>query len=197
MGPTGIVFFDSPQLGAEHQNNVFVGHINIGIFCRFVSNAARDGFDFVNPGLAGLVADNAAELDEVTFGTGFGGITDLKIGPDGLLYVVAFSQGKIFAISCLVMMRPVWSKRRSHPSAAAPGTSFSDTDTFQNQAPVTAGASTIRYYLSLDTLKDAGDTLLNHTAACHPRRRRDLDGNGHGDDPVHHGTRELLPARVR
>src|SRR5262249_53329095 len=29
----------------------------------------------------------------------FGGITDLKVGPDGLLYVLSFGLGKIFAIS--------------------------------------------------------------------------------------------------
>jgi hyaluronate lyase len=34
----------------------------------------------------------------VIFGTGFGGITDLKVGPDGLLYVVSFS-GSIYVIS--------------------------------------------------------------------------------------------------
>jgi hypothetical protein len=28
-----------------------------------------------------------------------GGITDLKVGPDGLLYVLSFDLGKIFAIS--------------------------------------------------------------------------------------------------
>jgi hypothetical protein len=39
------------------------------------------------------------ELQEVLFGTGFGGITDLKVGPDGRLYVLAFTSGKIFAIS--------------------------------------------------------------------------------------------------
>jgi aldose sugar dehydrogenase len=39
----------------------------------------------VNPGLADAVADNTSELDELIFGMGFGGITDLKVGPDGLL----------------------------------------------------------------------------------------------------------------
>ena len=62
VGPTGIVFFNSAQLGVEYQNNVFVGDINNGILYRFKPNAARNGFDFVTPGLADLVADNAAEL---------------------------------------------------------------------------------------------------------------------------------------
>jgi hypothetical protein len=53
---------------------------------------------FQNPALADLVADDVGERQEVTFGTAFGGITDLKVGPDGLLYVLSFS-GKIFVIS--------------------------------------------------------------------------------------------------
>jgi hypothetical protein len=48
------------------------------------------------------VADPADDLQEVIFGTGFGGnfagITDLKVGPDGWLYVLSI-QGKIFAVS--------------------------------------------------------------------------------------------------
>ena len=31
--------------------------------------------------------------------TGFGGITDLKIGPDGSLYILSFGLGKIFVVS--------------------------------------------------------------------------------------------------
>ncbi len=45
---------------------MFVGDINNGNLYRFKPNAARNGFDFVTPGLADLVADNAAEHDEVT-----------------------------------------------------------------------------------------------------------------------------------
>jgi hypothetical protein len=38
-------------------------------------------------------------LDETILATGFAGITDLKAGPDGRLYVVSFGDGKIYAIS--------------------------------------------------------------------------------------------------
>jgi aldose sugar dehydrogenase len=37
-------------------------------------------------------------LDGIIFGEDFGGITDLKIGPDGYLYVVSVGLGKIFRI---------------------------------------------------------------------------------------------------
>ena len=42
----------------------------------------------------------------------------------------------------------------------APGTTFAVTDTVQNVGPAASGTSTTRYYLSLDGLKSAGDTLL-------------------------------------
>jgi Carboxypeptidase regulatory-like domain len=51
--------------------------------------------------LADLVADSNDELQEVILGTGFGGITDLKVGPDGRLYVLSIAQGKIYAIASL------------------------------------------------------------------------------------------------
>jgi hypothetical protein len=49
-------------------------------------------------GLTDLVVDNNQELSEVIFGTGFDSVSDIKIGPDGLLYVLSFGDGKIYAI---------------------------------------------------------------------------------------------------
>ena len=46
------------------------------------------------------------------------------------------------------------------PADAAPGTSFSVTDTVQNLSAMIAGASRTRYYLSLDAVKDGSDVLL-------------------------------------
>ena len=99
VGPTAIVFMQSPLLGVDYQNDVFVGDINIGNLYHFKVNATRDGFEFTSLGLTDLVADSSGELQELILGTGFGGITDLKVGPDGLLYVLSFGQGKIFVIS--------------------------------------------------------------------------------------------------
>jgi glucose/arabinose dehydrogenase/subtilase family serine protease len=47
------------------------------------------------------------------------------------------------------------------PASAAPGGSFTITDTVLNQGSGSAGKSTTRYYLSLDASKDAGDALLS------------------------------------
>jgi aldose sugar dehydrogenase len=98
VGPTALVFLHSTKLGPQYENNLFVGDINNGNLYRFSLNAARDGFTFQGVGLTDQVADNATELNEVIFGTDFGGITDLKVGPDGLLYVVSFS-GSLYVIS--------------------------------------------------------------------------------------------------
>ncbi len=43
--------------------------------------------------------DTPAEMDTYTLGTGFGGITDIKTGPDGKVYVVSYKTGDIYAIS--------------------------------------------------------------------------------------------------
>ena len=99
VGPTGIVFLNSTQLGTQYANDVFVGDINNGNLYHFKPNSTRTGLLFQSAALGDLVADDLNELQEVIFGTGFGGITDLKVGPDGLLYVLSFVQGKIFVIS--------------------------------------------------------------------------------------------------
>jgi len=100
VGPTGIAFLNSAALGGQYQNDAFVGDINNGNLYRFNLNPSRDGFVFSGTGLTDdLVADNADELDETIIGTGFNGISDVKVGPDGKLYVVSLGDGKIYAIS--------------------------------------------------------------------------------------------------
>jgi aldose sugar dehydrogenase len=101
VAPTAIVFTNAATLGVDYQDSVVVGDINNGNLYRFRLNPTRDGFSFTSPSLGDLVADNNTELQELIWGTGFAGITDLKIGPDGLLYVLSFSLGKIFVISRL------------------------------------------------------------------------------------------------
>ena len=99
VGPTAIIFLDSDNLGAQYENDAFVGDINKGYLYRYRMNGSRDGFVFSGGGLADRVADNSSELNETILATGFAGITDLKIGPDGRLYIVSFGDGKIYAMS--------------------------------------------------------------------------------------------------
>ncbi|HWP58188.1 MAG TPA: PQQ-dependent sugar dehydrogenase [Candidatus Acidoferrales bacterium] len=98
VAPTGVAFLKSTALGLKYENDLFVGDINGGTLYRFTLNGARNGFDLTAP-LADRVADENADLAQVVFGTGFDGITDVKVGPDGLLYVVSFGAGKIYVIS--------------------------------------------------------------------------------------------------
>ena len=46
------------------------------------------------------------------------------------------------------------------PASALVGTAFGVTDTVQNAGAVNSAVSVVRYYLSLDAVKDAGDVLL-------------------------------------
>ncbi len=103
VAPTALVFAASPVAGCGLLHNLLVGDNNCGQLYRFVPNAARDGLAFSSPALQDLVADNnaaicSAEMSEIIFGSGFGVVTDLENGPDGKLYVVSLSQGRVYRI---------------------------------------------------------------------------------------------------
>ena len=107
LGITAIEFLNSSHLGAEYQNNIFVGDITHGNLYFFKLNSTRKGLQFLEDSqsdLKDLVANGNKELSQIAFGTGFKGITDIKTGPDGLLYVLTFDQnnngkGSIYRIS--------------------------------------------------------------------------------------------------
>jgi glucose/arabinose dehydrogenase len=100
---TAIEFMKSPKLGANYQNNMFVGDYKNGNLYLFKLNASRTGLQLDNSqqavGLPDLAADNKNEVNTVKFGTGFGGITDIKTGPDGYLYILSIIDGNIYRIS--------------------------------------------------------------------------------------------------
>jgi glucose/arabinose dehydrogenase len=54
--------------------------------------------------LLDLVADPVkegenSELSSIILGEGFGQITDIETGPDGLLYILTYEDGKIYRIA--------------------------------------------------------------------------------------------------
>jgi glucose/arabinose dehydrogenase len=100
LGVTAIEFLNSSKLGEKYRNNIFVGDISSGSLYFFTLNDNRTGliFDTNQTGLFDFVADNEKEGNNTIFGTGFGGITDIKTGPDGYLYILSFS-GRIFRIT--------------------------------------------------------------------------------------------------
>jgi glucose/arabinose dehydrogenase len=100
VGPTAVKFLVSDKLGMQYVNDMFVGDVHNGRIYHFDLNEYRT--DLI---LDGLLADKVAHTDSeveehasVIFGEGFGGITDLEVGPDGYLYVVSIGQGAIYRI---------------------------------------------------------------------------------------------------
>jgi glucose/arabinose dehydrogenase/plastocyanin len=103
IGITALKFLNSDKLGKQYQNNMFVGDINNGLLYRFILNDARDdiSFDSGYTGNTALLADKEVndpkENQPFIFGQGFGGITDIEVGPDGFLYVLSYT-GSLFRI---------------------------------------------------------------------------------------------------
>lgn len=98
---TAIEFLNSTELGDNYTNNIFVGDFNFGNLYRFELNDQRDGLDLgqFGAGLSDKVVSNAEELSAITFGSGFRSITDIKTGPDGLIYILSYTDGAIYKIS--------------------------------------------------------------------------------------------------
>jgi aldose sugar dehydrogenase len=98
VGPTALKFLTSDRLGAQYKNDMFVGDFNNGRIYHFKLNKDRTSLV-----LGGILADKIAKADsdlkDVIFGDGFGGISDIKVGPDGDLYIVSIGQGKIYRIT--------------------------------------------------------------------------------------------------
>lgn len=103
VAPTALTFAASRKLGCGREHDLLVGDNNCGQLYSFQPNAARDGLSLSSSALLDRVADNLGllcsdEMSEILFGGGFGVITDLKNGPDGKLYVVSLSHGRVYRI---------------------------------------------------------------------------------------------------
>lgn len=100
---TAIEFIKSPALGEKYKNNIFVGDYNNGNLYYFEVNSTRTGIkpdiNQEKAGLSNLIVDDDNQLSAVTFGNGFGAISDIKTGPkDGFLYVLSINDGSIYRI---------------------------------------------------------------------------------------------------
>ena len=101
VGPTGITFFNSNKMGFQYENSIFVGDIINGNIYHFRLDPNRTELLLPKGPLEDRVVSSSDTLDGIIFGSGFGGITDIKVGPvDGYLHVLTFdsSQGTIFRI---------------------------------------------------------------------------------------------------
>jgi glucose/arabinose dehydrogenase len=104
VAPTAIKFFPSDKLGRQYSNDLFVGGGNNGNIYDFDLNENGGRTELLLHGsLADRVANNTLENEGITWGKGFGIITDMRIGPsDGYLYILSINlpndRGTIFRI---------------------------------------------------------------------------------------------------
>jgi aldose sugar dehydrogenase len=97
VAPTALKFLNSDKLGKQYQNDMFVGDIENGNLYHFKLNQDRTEL-VLNDTLANKISNRPQDSQPIIFATGFEeGITDLQVGPDGYLYVVAFG-GSIYRV---------------------------------------------------------------------------------------------------
>ena len=97
VAPTGLTFGQFHEI-SNYDNSLFVGDCNTGNLYKFELNQDRNGFTFSSSFLQDKIINKDESMDELIIGTGFGCVTDIERGPDGFLYVVSLSEGKIFRI---------------------------------------------------------------------------------------------------
>ena len=107
VGPGGIGFLDSKDLGRRYENDLFMGgsrdFLEGGHLFRFDLTRNRRDVDVDDPRLEDKVADNLGkweitESESLLFGRNFGTGTDIQTGPDGDLYVVSLTRGTVYEI---------------------------------------------------------------------------------------------------
>ena len=97
--PTALKFLNSDKLGKQYENDMFVGDVKYGNLYHFKLDEQRTGLL-----LDGTLEDKVGKIEELeqqaVFGHGFGGITDIEVGPDGYLYVLTYHKedGTIYRI---------------------------------------------------------------------------------------------------
>jgi len=98
VAPTAILFPHGSTWGPAHDDAIVVGDTNTGRLYRFELTPARDAFVLAGD-LADRVLDPGDDASPIVFGQGFGVVTDMEKGPDGDVYVVSLSAGRIYRIS--------------------------------------------------------------------------------------------------
>jgi aldose sugar dehydrogenase len=91
---------DSDKLGNDFENDIFVADVE-GRIHNFNFATNRTQLDLSGP-LSDKIANNPEELDDSIFASNFDIITDLEVGPDGNLYVLAGVrdvEGRIYKIT--------------------------------------------------------------------------------------------------
>jgi aldose sugar dehydrogenase len=104
IGVTDLEFYNSTKLGNKLSNNIFVGDINVGDLYFLIIDDNRTGIK-IDPSMSGntdltdSIADPQDDLSPTIFARGFSGrITDIETGPDGYVYVLTYSDGRLYRI---------------------------------------------------------------------------------------------------
>jgi glucose/arabinose dehydrogenase len=92
VAPTALKFLSSDKLGKQYENDMFVGDFDNGYIYNFPLNKARTGL-LLPSILTSKIVNNTNDLQRMVFGHGFGGITDLEVGPDGYMYILSLYAG--------------------------------------------------------------------------------------------------------
>jgi glucose/arabinose dehydrogenase len=100
VAPTAVRFLTTDKLGQKYENDMFVADVKYGNIYHFKLAGNRASL-ILNGSLADKVASGEDSTEQIEFASGFGGITDLQVGPDGYLYVLVFDRedGRIYRIS--------------------------------------------------------------------------------------------------
>ena len=98
VDPTALEFLTSSALGEEYENDMFVSDMSNGTIYRFELTENRSALA-LEGALDDTVANTPEEAENAIFGTGFEGITDIKTGPDGYLYILSFADGALFRVA--------------------------------------------------------------------------------------------------
>jgi aldose sugar dehydrogenase len=100
IAPTAITFLHSDKLGMQYENDMFIGTVKDRLLHFKLGEPNRTEL-ILNGTLYDKVADTVQDVEDATFAEGLGIITDVKVGPDGYLYIVSGARstdGKIYRI---------------------------------------------------------------------------------------------------
>lgn len=108
IGITCIEFLWNTKFPEELRTQAIMSCTSLGRLFLLPIEPSREGIT-VDGDLADLVADTPEEREVFMLGTGWGAVTDARVGPDGYLYLNALARGTIYRIRPVVeTVPPTW-----------------------------------------------------------------------------------------
>ncbi|MDQ2985133.1 MAG: PQQ-dependent sugar dehydrogenase [Armatimonadota bacterium] len=97
IGITCIEFLSGTKFSDNLRKMAIMSCTSVGRLFLLPITEDRLGLVAAGP-IADLVADDIAERDLFMIGTGWGAVTDARVGPDGYLYVCSYGRGAIYRL---------------------------------------------------------------------------------------------------